>query len=126
MKTQLFHSKRSSKVICIRPLLCQNHSSTIVFGPILMNIFMNANANTKFFNKILYDLKCHFYVMEKFYDFFTLRPWLTFLWTTSVLVLFQIKKSLYIYEAFKMIFFSKYCLSIFHWYFVCELQNEWK
>ena len=22
----------------------------------------------------MYDLKCNFYVMEKFYDFFTLRP----------------------------------------------------
>ena len=26
----------------IRPILCQNHSSTFVYGPILMKIFMNA------------------------------------------------------------------------------------
>ena len=36
---------------------------------------MNANImKTQFFHKIIYDLKCHFYVMEKFCDFFTLRP----------------------------------------------------
>ena len=27
-----------------------------------------------FFKKIMYDLKCHFYDMEKCCDFFTLRP----------------------------------------------------
>ena len=33
--------------------------------------------NTQFFHKIIYDLKCNFYVIviEKFYDFFTLRPY---------------------------------------------------
>ena len=33
--------------------------------------------NTQFFYKIIYDLKCNFYVIviEKFYDFFTLRPY---------------------------------------------------
>ena len=27
----------------IRPLICQNHSSTFVYGPFLMKICMNAN-----------------------------------------------------------------------------------
>ena len=33
--------------------------------------------NIQFFHKIIYDLKCNFYVIviEKFYDFFTLRTY---------------------------------------------------
>ena len=59
----------------MRPILCQNHSSRFVYGPILMKICMNANTiKTQFFYEIIYELKCHFYVMEKFCDFFTLRP----------------------------------------------------
>ena len=56
----------------MRPLLCQNHSSTYIYGPILMKFFLNSNIlKTQFF--ILNDLKCHFYVMEKSCDiFFTL------------------------------------------------------
>ena len=60
----------NSKVIQghIRPLLYQNHSSTFVYRPILMKIGMNANImKTDFFHK------CHFNVMEKLCDFFTLR-----------------------------------------------------
>ena len=29
---------------------------------------------TQFSHKMIYVLKCHFHVMDKFYDFFTLRP----------------------------------------------------
>ena len=36
---------------------------------------MNANIiREQFFHKIIYALKCHFHVMKKFCDFFTLRP----------------------------------------------------
>ena len=36
---------------------------------------MKANImKTQFFHKIIYDLKCHFYVIKKFCDLFTLRP----------------------------------------------------
>ena len=65
----------TSKVIQghIRPLLYQNPSSAFVYGTILMKIFMNAIImKTQFFYKIIYDLKCQFYVIEKFCDFFTL------------------------------------------------------
>ena len=58
----------TSKVIQghIRPVLCQNLSSTFFYKPIL-----NANTmKTHFFHKIIYDLKCHFYVIEKFCDNF--------------------------------------------------------
>ena len=41
--------------------ISQNHSSTFVYGPILMKICMNVNImKTQFFHK------CHFYVIEKF------------------------------------------------------------
>ena len=58
----------TSKVIQghIRSLLSQNHSSTFVYGTILMKIFMNANIL-----KPLY-MKRHFYVIE-FCNFFTLK-----------------------------------------------------
>ena len=44
----------SSKVIQghISPLFCQNHSSTFVYGPILVEICMNANIM-----KTRHDLK---------------------------------------------------------------------
>ena len=36
---------------------------------------MNANImKTQLFYVIIYDLKYHFFVIEKFCDFFTLRP----------------------------------------------------
>ena len=35
---------------------CQKHSSTFVYGPILMKFFINTNEDT------LYNLKCNFYV----------------------------------------------------------------
>ena len=58
----------------ITPLLCQYHSSTFVYGPILMPIYINANIRMiPFFHKI-YDLKRHFYAIEQYCDFFTLRP----------------------------------------------------
>ena len=44
----------TSKVIQghIRQLLCENHSSTLVYGLILMKIYMNVNImKTKFFHK---------------------------------------------------------------------------
>ena len=63
----------------IRPLVCQNHSNTFVYNyeQILMEICMNANImKIHFFHEIiLYDLKCHIYVMEKFCDCFSLRPY---------------------------------------------------
>ena len=53
----------------IRPFLCQNHSGTLIYGPILMKICMNANIiNTHFFHKILWP-EMSPYVMEKFYYF---------------------------------------------------------
>ena len=59
----------------ISPLLCQNFSSTFLYGPTLMQICMNAKImKTQFFHKIIYDLKCHSYVREKFRIFFSLRP----------------------------------------------------
>ena len=59
----------------IRQLLCQNHYSAFIYGPILIKICVNANImKTQFFHKIIYDLKCHFYVIEKFRNFFILRP----------------------------------------------------
>ena len=65
----------NSKVIrgYIRPLLCQNHSSTFVYGPNLMKICMIANFMKT--HKMIYVLKYHFYVMEKFCDFLTLRTY---------------------------------------------------
>ena len=49
-----------------RPLLCQNQSSSFVYGPILRKISMNAIImKTQFFHKIRYYWKCNFYVMEK-------------------------------------------------------------
>ena len=57
----------------IRPLLCQIQSSTFVYEPILMKICMNANImKTQFFHRIIYDLKCHFYIMKKFVTFLQL------------------------------------------------------
>ena len=51
------------------------HSRSLVYGTILMKICMNADImKTYFFHKIIYDLKCYFYVMKEFLDFFTLRP----------------------------------------------------
>ena len=50
----------------IRLLLCQNRSSTFVYGPILIknlyvcNIMKSENKN---FHKIINNLKCHFYVL---------------------------------------------------------------
>ena len=51
----------TSKVIQghIRPLLSQNYSSTFVYGPILMKLFMNANIM-----KTQYNLKCSTFIME--------------------------------------------------------------
>ena len=53
------------------------------------NLYELKIMKTHLFHKIIYDLKCHFYAMEKFMIFFTLRPSdliSTFLWTTFVLV----------------------------------------
>ena len=68
----------TSKVIQghIRLLVSQNLSSTFVYGPILIENFMNANImKTQLFYKIIYDLKCHFYVMEKFVFFYFKAFW---------------------------------------------------
>ena len=45
-----------------RPLSCQNHSRTFVYGPIFMKICMNAIINiikTLILHKMKYDLKGH-------------------------------------------------------------------
>ena len=58
-----------------RPPLFQNHSSTFVYGPILMKICMNANiTKTQFSHQIRYDQKCHFYVLKNVVICLTLRP----------------------------------------------------
>ena len=75
MKTQNFHWIKYdlTKVILEfqNNLLCHNHSSTFVYYGLLLMICMNANImKTHFFIKsIIYDLKCYFYVKEKFCDF---------------------------------------------------------
>ena len=51
----------------IRPLVCPNHSSTYVYGPILNKKNMNANMKTQ--HNTIYDMKSHFYFMEKFCNF---------------------------------------------------------
>ena len=54
----------------IRPLLCQNHSTTFVYGSILMKICMNANIIKTLFKKIyIWPEMCHLYVLDKFCDF---------------------------------------------------------
>ena len=71
MNTHIFHRmrhdlkghQRSDKTTF------QNHSSTFVNEPIFMKICMNANIIVD----TIYDLKCHFCVMEKFCDFFNFK-----------------------------------------------------
>ena len=72
----------TSKVIKghIRPLLCQNHSSTFVYGPILMKICMNA----KFFIIVTFML------WRSFLKKFTLRPSDLNLMETFVLVFISV------------------------------------
>ena len=48
-----------------KTILCQNHSSTLSYGPILMKILISWR---QFFHR------WHFYIIEKFCYFFTLRP----------------------------------------------------
>ena len=66
--TQIFHKMKydlKGHPRSLRPLFCQNHSSTFVYGPILVIICMNANTiQTQFLELI----KMHFYVMEMFCD----------------------------------------------------------
>ena len=58
---------------------------------LLDKICMNAKIiKAQCFHKIIYDLKCHFYVMENVCDFL-----LTYLWTNFVLV-FIFKDLIYI------------------------------
>ena len=45
MKTQILHNMKYEFQSHIRPLLCQNPSSTFVYGLILLKILMNANIN---------------------------------------------------------------------------------
>ena len=53
----------------IKTLLCPYQSNIFVYGPILMKICMNAYIKkTQIFHK------CHFYLMEKVCDSFTLKP----------------------------------------------------
>ena len=57
MKTQIF--QRSSKFILA-------HSLWTDFYENFMNAIM---MKIQFFHKIIFDLNCHFYVLEKFCDF---------------------------------------------------------
>ena len=48
---------------------------------------MNANImKTYFFYKIIYDLKYHFYLLQRLCDFFTLRPSDLFTILTNILM----------------------------------------
>ena len=74
MKTQICHKVKFDLKGHPRSLLCKKKSRTFVYGPILIKICINANImKTHFFNKIIHDLKCYFYVMEKFCNLFTLK-----------------------------------------------------
>ena len=67
----------TSKVIQrhIRPLLCQIHFSIFVYGLILMKICINANImKALFFHSNHIWPEMSLYVIEKFFDLFTLRP----------------------------------------------------
>ena len=70
----------------IRPPLCQNRSSTFVYGPILMKIFMNANITKRHLFINVTSILWRSFVIFLLSDLLTLLPWLTFLWTTFVLV----------------------------------------
>ena len=47
------------------------YAKIVIGASLLRNIFMNANIIYTNFHSMIYDLKCHFYVMEKFLDFLT-------------------------------------------------------
>ena len=71
MKMQIFHEIKydlKGYPRSYKTTFMPKSSSTFLYGPTLVKIGMNANIM-----KTQYDLKCHFYVMEKFCDFFTLR-----------------------------------------------------
>ena len=69
----------------IRPLLSQNHSSTFMDRFWRNFVWMLISWWHNFFIKLyIYDLKYHFYVMERLCDIFTLGP--SDLITTFVLV----------------------------------------
>ena len=58
MKTQIFHKMKYDLKGHIRPLLCQKHFSTFVYGPILMKIFIIANIiKTQFFINLYITLR---------------------------------------------------------------------
>ena len=62
-----------------------------------MKICINAyTMKTQLFNKIIYDLKSYFYVMEKFCDFFTFHPFdlittLTYILMVNLCPCFSVK-----------------------------------
>ena len=70
MMTQFFHEMKYDLKGHIRPLLCQKHSSTFVYGQILMKNFMNANNMKTQFNIFQYDLKCYFMIWRIFVIFY--------------------------------------------------------
>ena len=46
----------------------QKHSNKFVYGPILIKICRKANImKTQFFQNIIYNQICHFYVMDEFF-----------------------------------------------------------
>ena len=53
----------------IRPILCQNHSSTFIYGPILIEICMNANIlKTQFFMKFYKSLDFQYRKLQLVFD----------------------------------------------------------
>ena len=76
----------------VRPLLCQNNSSTFVYGPILTKICMNAvSMQSQFFPKIFMIWNVTFMLLS---DFYTLRPFdlittLTYVLMDNIVLVFR-------------------------------------
>ena len=56
----------------IRPLLFQNHSTTLVYGSIFMKIYMNAINISNFFNKLYMTANVTFMLWRSFVTFLLL------------------------------------------------------
>jgi hypothetical protein len=87
-----------------RPILCENHSSTFVYGPILMKFCMNTNImKTQYMTSNI-----TFILWRSYAIFFTLRPFVLikaltyFLWTTFVLVLLHFSPNYGLWKSFRV------------------------
>ena len=93
MKTQLFHqflsmtSQGHLRSYLVTFLFKGNFFSDFLGCNLISSkLYINNNImNSQIFHQMKYDLKCNFYVMEKFSDIF-LQPWITILRTTFVFV----------------------------------------